>query len=436
MNIWVATQNSWHGKHDENGHTNTCTCKTTATTTSTNQGDLRDNNTINNNNNNNNNNGNWVRYFSKTPLTDAQQCLLSHGPNFVIVPKEPPNCEYIAAMEKVCQQLTQGKAEDLRGEIKSLLKKDHKIKPNIPRDEHQAPREMKRDNTRMVLTVDKGVSMVVVDREEYTARSEELLHQPNYMILKTDPTNKYKNKLSALLKSIKTEGGINDNTYIRLYPTEAVPAKYYGLPKVHKPGMPLRPIISSIGSVTHSTAKELAIIIKPLVRGSSHHVKNNMDLIQSIKGIQLRPEECIMSFDVEALFTSVPIEPAIVIIKKLLEEDKNLHQRTTMTVNQISCLLEFCRTTTYCTFQGRMFEQVKRAAMGSPISPIVANLFMEDLETKTLSTAPLPPTLWERFVDDTVIIIQDHRKTTSCNTLMPKMTTSILLVKKLMKIVP
>ena len=60
----------------------------------------------------------------------------------------------------------------------------------------------------MVLTVDKGVSMVVVDREEYTAKSEELLHQPNYKILKTDPTNKYKNKLIALLKYIKERVGL------------------------------------------------------------------------------------------------------------------------------------------------------------------------------------------------------------------------------------
>ena len=370
--------NSWHGEHDKNGHTNTYTCMNTATTVKSEQGDLRGINTststsnTNNINHNNINSNNWVRIFSKTPLTDAQQCLLSHGPNFVIVPRDPPTSKYIVATEKVCQQLTQGKAEELRGAIKSLLRKDHKTKPNIPRDEHQVLREIKRDNTRMVLTVDKGVSLVVLDSEDYTAKSEELLNQPNYKILKADPTNKYKNKLISLLKTIKAEGGIDESTYKRLYPTGAVPPKYYWLPKVHKPGMPLRPIISSIGSVTHSTAKELARIIKPLVGGSSHHVKNNMDFIQSIEGIQLRLDECMMSFDVESLFTSVPIEPSIAIIKKLLEDDKNLYQRTTMTMNQISCLLEFCLTTTYFTFQGKIFEQVKAAAMGSPISPIVA----------------------------------------------------------------
>ena len=41
------------------------------------------------------------------------------------------------------------------------------------------------------------------------------------------------------------------------------PPKFYGLPKVHKDGMPLRPIISSIGSVTYKTAKQLARILNP-----------------------------------------------------------------------------------------------------------------------------------------------------------------------------
>ena len=81
---------------------------------------------------------------------------------------------------------------------------------------------------------------------------------------------------------------------------------------------------------------------------------------------------------IEALFTSVPVEESISIIEKLLEEDKDLHQRTAMSVNQIICLLKFCLNTTYFTFQGKMYEQVRGAAMGSQVSPIVANLFMEE----------------------------------------------------------
>ena len=143
---------------------------------------------------------------------------------------------------------------------------------------------------------------------------------------------------------------------------------------------------------------------------SPHHVMNNQDFLESIRGIQLLPEECMVSYDVEALFTPVPVESAISIIKKHLEEDKELHQRTAMSVYQISCLLTFCLNTTYFTFKGKIYEQVTGAAMGSPLSPIVAHHFMEDLETKVLATAPSTPKIWKRFVDDTFTIIQKADK--------------------------
>ena len=116
-----------------------------------------------------------------------------------------------------------------------------------------------------------------------------------------------------------------------------------------------------------------------------------------------------MSFDVKALFTSVPIQPAIQIIKKLLEEDQGLKQRTSMSVDHIVCLLEFCLRSTYFTFKGRFYEQQEGAAVGSPISPIVANLYMEDLETKAIQSSPNPPSFWRRFVDDTLTIMKSSQ---------------------------
>ena len=95
------------------------------------------------------------------------------------------------ATEKACQQLMQGKVEELRGEIKSILKKKPNTKPNISKEEYWALKEIRiNDNNRMVLTPDKGVSMVVMDREEYIHKSEELLQRPTYKILTTDPTTK------------------------------------------------------------------------------------------------------------------------------------------------------------------------------------------------------------------------------------------------------
>ena len=231
---------------------------------------------------------------------------------------------------------------------------------------------------------------MVMDREEYVRKALSLLDQPEYKSIPNDPPNRYKNRLISILRSIKAEGGMNEVTYRRLYFTGASSPKFYGLPKVYKQGMPLRPIVSSIVAVTYQTAKELYKILKPLVGKSPHHVHNNEEFLQHLKGIQVGPDEVIISCDVKPLFTSVPIQPALTIIEKLLGEDPGLQQRTSMTVKNIICLLEFCLRSTYFTFQNQYYEQVEGAAMGSPISPIVVNLYMENFETRAISTSPHP----------------------------------------------
>ena len=112
--------------------------------------------------------------------------------------------------------------------------------------------------------------------------------------------------------------------------------------------------------------------------------------MEQVKQIKLEPGECLSSYDVSALFTSVPIDRALNIIKDLLDKDNTLKERTVMEVGDIILLLEFCLKNTYFSFQGQFYEQVEGAAMGSPVSPSIANLYMEYLGQKTLSTAPHP----------------------------------------------
>ena len=87
-------------------------------------------------------------------------------------------------------------------------------------------------------------------------------------------------------------------------------------------------------------AKELAKILKPLVGKSPYHINSTQDFVEQAKHITLAPGECLSSYDVSALFPSVPVDPAPNIIKDLLQKDHTLKERTVMEVSDIILLLE------------------------------------------------------------------------------------------------
>ena len=172
----------------------------------------------------------------------------------------------------------------------------------------------------------------------------------------------------------------------------------------------LRPIVSSRGSVTYRISKVFSKVLKPLVGKSPHHIQSTGDIVSRAKGLTLQLGECLSSYDVTSLFTLVPIDPTLNIIKDLLEKDEKLNDRTVLSVQNIIELLGFCLHYTYFSFQNKFYEQVEGVAMGSPVSPIVANLHMECFERKALACAIHPPRVWYRFVDDTWVIQKQAHK--------------------------
>ena len=82
--------------------------------------------------------------------------------------------------------------------------------------------------------------------------------------------------------------------------------------------------------------KNLPKILKPLVGKSPHHINSTQDFVEQAKRFKLEPGECLSSYDVSALFTTVPIDPALNIIKDLLDKDTTLKERTVMGVGTLS----------------------------------------------------------------------------------------------------
>ena len=100
------------------------------------------------------------------------------------------------------------------------------------------------------------------------------------------------------------EGNINQSLFRKLYPTSSQAPRFYGLPKIHKPHMPLRPIVSGIGSVSEGVAKHLSKLLYSVKGKNGNSIKNSIDFVNKIKDIEVPPGRKMVSFDVSALFTS------------------------------------------------------------------------------------------------------------------------------------
>ena len=102
----------------------------------------------------------------------------------------------------------------------------------------------------------------------------------------------------------------------------------------------------------------------------------------------MEEDELLVSRDVVSLFTSTPVKESLeAIIRERLQCHSEWRCKTLLEIDDIMQLLEFILSTTYFCFSGQIYRQKFGTAMGSPVSPLVANMFMEHLQRKLLDTA-------------------------------------------------
>ncbi len=120
------------------------------------------------------------------------------------------------------------------------------------------------------------------------------------------------------------------------------------------------------------------------------------------------------------MFTSVPVDDAtdsqaekgqksaLEVLRSKLKADQSWKERTTLDLEDIVDLTKLCLNCTYFKFEGQFYRQIHGAAMGSPLSPVICNLYMEDLEEKAISTLEVKPKFYKRYVDDIFQILKKN----------------------------
>ena len=132
-----------------------------------------------------------------------------------------------------------------------------------------------------------------------------------------DPTDSTERKTTTLIK--KTT--LSEDLCKKLSPTGSRPPRLYGLPKIHKEGVPLRPIVSNIGAPMYQLSKHLAELLGQLTGKSTHHVKNSSQFVQTLDSIKIQPGEIMVSFDTVSLFTNVPIIDSLQLLSKHFDKE-------------------------------------------------------------------------------------------------------------------
>ena len=188
----------------------------------------------------------WVINLSSKTLTDHQISVLSKGLNYAVTPTKIPTPDIVSTIESALRKVTPSHlAESARVRIIGLLQRPKLPASNITPDERKAILHLKQEKDIMILPSDKGRAVVVLDTAEYDNKIRTLLDdRSTYRIITKDPTPSLERKMNSILLSLHRDAQLPKQLYDKLRSTAGLIPRLYGLPKIHKSGRPLRPIVS------------------------------------------------------------------------------------------------------------------------------------------------------------------------------------------------
>ena len=354
--------------------------------------------------------------------TFFQKLVLCRGLKFAIPQRQIFAIEVQANFEKAYWQLEPTLCDDRKELAAATLRSialnylECKV-PRPPQALVQSINQLKRRDDIVISRPDKGSGVVVMDKSDYVRLLSEA--SINYeMKVKSVPLERPSTRgrppkhYHPLLEKEKHL----DSVVRRILPKHIADtvcqkgsrlAHLYGLPKMYRERLAMRPILSATGTYNYALAKWLDEKLKPL-SVNNYTISDVFQFAEEIHELQFNEGDILVSYDVSALFTNVPLEETIQILANKAFTQNWFNETHNLNITQDD-LVELLRVATkhqLFKFNSSLYEQIDGAAMGSPLGPLMANTFMCFIEEKLESENKLP-SFYNRYMDNTLAAVKD-----------------------------
>ena len=203
-------------------------------------------------------------------------------------------------------------------------------------------------------------------------------------------------------------GRFTDKEYEKIYPSDAIPPRMYGLIKAHKPekDFPMRLVVSTIGTPNYGLSEYLVKISQNTLNKNETRIKNSQSFVEEAKTWSITENEVQVSYDVVNLYPSIPVKEATVVLIEQLNQDwENVKNSTKLKINEIKDLVELCLSRCYFLWNTEFHESENSGPIGLSLMVTMAESYLQFLEGKAINEAlheqpVLDLKTHRRYVDD------------------------------------
>ena len=290
--------------------------------------------------------------------------------------------------------------EGIKKKVVAAYKNHRSVVPNHSQTQSRALKESSHNLDVVVKPSDNCKGMVLLNTSEYVHKIETITS--DYEPIDRNPTPKLEARTKQVIHAT-FDDKVPPNVVRAVLPQCSRTAELYGLPKDHKPGVPLRPIVSACGDPLDKLSWVLERIITQLLPYVPAHLKNTTQYLETVNTrfpAGFKSGTILFSIDVVNLYGNIPTAEAIDACMTLL----NVHSADVNTfglqLTDIKQLLEHCLNNNFVRFGDKLYRQSSGIAMGSRVAPPLAIVFMHALESMFLGSARHQPSLYLRYIDD------------------------------------